>query len=307
MIKFYIKLQIKRFHRKILDIGGNPLISYVVLALAFIAISETLLSNLSYLNYSYILLALYFVSTRNRDKQDEFLSTTLSRSDYYLLRSCENIIISLPFLGYMLFKGMVINSLLLIALSLSMIFVRSKKSNQIVIPTPFSRRPFEFTVGFRLSFWMFIIIYYISYQAIKHENFNVGLFSIYAICVVCSLFSFKQENVELVMTFNKSRIAFLNYKIITALGYSFMLCIPSIIALSIYNPTGLHLIALVLIIGLLLVTANSIVKYTSFPNEINLREGMLSMLSPIFFPLVIITLPFFYYQSYKSLEGILND
>ena len=44
----------------------------------------------------------------------------------------------------------------------------------LTIPTPFSKKPFEFSTGFRRSFFMFPIAYILTFIAIRVDNFNLA-------------------------------------------------------------------------------------------------------------------------------------
>ncbi|MBK7030860.1 MAG: hypothetical protein IPH45_17355 [Bacteroidales bacterium] len=45
------------------------------------------------------------------------------------------------------------------------------------IPTPFSKHPFEFAVGFRKTFLAWLFAYFLTIMAISVGNFNLGVFS----------------------------------------------------------------------------------------------------------------------------------
>jgi len=59
-------------------------------------------------------------------------------------------------------------------------------------------------------------------------------------------------------------------------------------------------------IGLHLLITIILAKYSAYPNEMSLPQGILFSLSLMLPPALFITIPLFYYQSIKSLTSILK-
>ena len=304
---YYLKLQLRRIHRKLIDVGENQLFTYLILALIFIGLSEVLLTTTNNLKYAYPLIVVAILLKKSSSADNDFLKLNFSANKSALIGIIENTGLAFPFMIYSCIKGFYQITLIIVTIALAFIFYRSKKIGSLVIPTPFWKIPFEFIIGFRLSFWILPFLYFLAYKAIEYDNLYLGLFSIYLIYALCSIFTFKQEDVQLVKIFNKSRKEFLIYKALIATGSAALLCLPSGIGLLLYFPKIFIPLFLIFSIGSLLVISISFAKYTSFPDEINLKEGLLSSLSIIFPFLIIFNLPYFWYKANKSLEGILHD
>ncbi len=69
-----------------------------------------------------------------------------------------------------------------------MAYAPVRKFNSIALPTPFSKNPYEYTVGFRRHWWLVLCIYALTCISINANNFNLGLFSLVAAVLLGSLF-----------------------------------------------------------------------------------------------------------------------
>jgi hypothetical protein len=64
----------------------------------------------------------------------------------------------------------------------------------VTVLTPFSKKPFEFTAGFRKTFYVFLIAYVLTYIQVSVGNFNLGVFSVLLIGITCFSYYSKVEN-----------------------------------------------------------------------------------------------------------------
>ncbi|MFB1041191.1 MAG: ABC transporter permease, partial [Polaribacter sp.] len=177
----------------------------------------------------------------------------------------------------------------------------------VTIPTPFSKKPFEFTVGFRKTFYVFPIAYFLTYISVSVGNFNLGVFSMLLIGITCFSYHSKTENEYFVWNYNLSSKEFLLKKIKTCLTYFSVLSLPIIITLGISFFNQIDILIVFIFLSYAYLTAIIFAKYSSFPNEINMSQVILIGLSFIFPPILLIFIPLFYSQSIKKLNTILND
>jgi hypothetical protein len=305
-MKEYLKLQFKMLNRKMIDFGLPILIGYTFLPLIFILGSNYLFRKTAFANYLFGLLAVIVVSKLSEPNRNNFLKSIFSKKKYRNLRILENIIYCMPFTLFLIYKKQFIFSLLLnLAVIITALFNFGTTLN-ITIPTPFSKKPFEFTVGFRKTFYMFPIAYFLTYISISVGNFNLGVFSILFMALICFSYYSEIENEYFIWNFKQSSKEFLLDKTKTCLTYFTLLTVPSIISLSIsfYNEIAVLMILFILCYAYLLTIILG--KYSAFPNNMRLPQGILILMSFAFPPILFVVIPLFYSQSIKKLNTILK-
>jgi hypothetical protein len=305
-MKEYLQLQFKMLNRKMIDFGLPILIGYTFLPLIFILGSNYLFTKTAFANYLFGLLALTVVSKLSEPNRNNFLKSIFSKKKYRNLRVLENIIYCAPFTLFLIYKKQFIFSLLLnLAVIITALFNFGTTLN-ITIPTPFSKKPFEFTVGFRKTFYMFPIAYFLTYISISVGNFNLGVFSILFMALICFSYYSEIENEYFIWNFKQSSKEFLLDKTKTCLTYFTLLTVPSIISLSIsfYNEIAVLMILFILCYAYLLTIILG--KYSAFPNNMRLPQGILILMSFAFPPILFVVIPLFYSQSIKKLNTILK-
>ena len=293
-------------NRKMIDFGLPILIGYTFLPLIFILGSNYLFRKTAFANYLFGLLAVIVVSKLSEPNRNNFLKSIFSKKKYRILRILENIIYCMPFTLFLICKKQFIFSLLLnLAVIITALFNFGTTLN-ITIPTPFSKKPFEFTVGFRKTFYMFPIAYFLTYISISVGNFNLGVFSILFMALICFSYYSEIENEYFIWNFKQSSKEFLLDKTKTCLTYFTLLTVPSIVSLSIsfYNQIAILMILFILCYAYLLTII--LAKYSAFPNNMHLPQGILILMSFAFPPILFVVIPLFYSQSIKKLNTILK-
>lgn len=290
-----------------MDFGIPLLIGYTILPLVFILLSKYLFEKTEFANYVYGLFALSFVSKLSEPKRNDFLKSIFNKDKYTKLRILENIIYCLPFTLFLIYqKQFVFSGILNLCLITIMLFNFST-SPHLTIPTPFSKKPFEFTVGFRKTFYVFPLAYFLTYISVSVGNFNLGVFSMLCIGITCFSYYSKIENEYFVWIHNLSPKEFLLEKAKTCLIYFTLLCLPIIITLSISFFKEIDILIVFFLLCYAYLTTIVFAKYSSFPNEMNISQGILIAISLLFPPILLVFTPFFYSQSIKKLNAILND
>ena len=290
-----------------IDFGLPLLIGYTLLPFVFILLSNYLFEKTEFANYIYGLFALSLVSKLSEPKRNDFLKSIFNKSKYKKLRILENIIYCLPFTLYLIYqKQFVFSAMLILCVIIIMLFNFSTNLN-VTIPTPFSKKPFEFTVGFRKTFYVFPIAYFLAYISISVGNFNLGVFSMLLIGLTCFSYYSKIENDYFVWNYNLSSKEFLIEKTKTCLIFFTLLSLPIIIALSISFFKEIDILIVFILLFYAYLTTIIFAKYSSFPNEMNMSQGILIAISFMFPPILLIFIPLFYSQSVKKLNTVLND
>ena len=306
-MKEYFQLQFRMLNRRMIDFGLPLVIGYTVIPFVFILLSNYLFANTEFAIYVYGLMAISFVSKFNESKRNDFLKSIFNKEKYRLLRVIENVIYGLPFSFFLVYKNQFVFS---IGLNLFLIIITllnfSSKIN-IPIPTPFSKKPFEFAVGFRKTFYIFPIAYFLTFISVSVGNFNLGVFSILLIGLTCFSYYSKIENEYFVWNYNLSSKEFLFEKAKTCLVNFSFLSLPILITLgfSFFNQIAILIVFILLCYAYL--TAIVFAKYSSFPIEMNMSQGILFAISFMFPPILLLFIPLFYSQSIKKLNAVLND
>jgi len=306
-MKEYFPLQFKIMNRKMIDFGIPLLIGYTVLPLVFIFLSNYLFEKTEFANYAYGLLALSFVSKLSEPKRNDFLKSIFNVDDYKILRILENIIYCLPFTLFLVYQEQLAFSGILNLFAITVALFNFRLKLNATIPTPFGKKPFEFSVGFRKTFYIFPIAYFLTYISISVGNFNLGIFSMLLIGVTCFSYYSKLENEYFIWNYNLSSKNFLKEKTKTCLLFFTSLSLPIIIALGISFFKDIDILIAFLLLCYAYLTAIIFAKYSSFPNEMSMSQGVLIAISLMFPPILLIFISLFYSQSIKKLSTILND
>lgn len=306
-MKTYFLLQYKILNRKILEFGIAPWVAYVLLPIIFTVSSILLFSKLAYANYIYIATALFYLLKLNISQRNIFLQTLFKPIDYYYVRAIENTLISLPFLLFLFSKKLFLSTLILFLLSLLMIFLKQKRISFFTMPTPFSSNPFEFSIGFRENFFVFPLLLFLCFKSVSVGNFNLGIFTLFSTTLVCLSFYNKLENPYFVWLFNRfSPKQFLFNKAKISSKYFMFLSLPILLPLMIFFSDKLEIIALVYLLSFCYLITIVFAKYANFPHKIGLLEVIIITIGFIFFPLLLILIPYFYTRALEQLKSILE-
>lgn len=306
MLIYYFNLQWLRVNRQLKEWGFQPIIGYLVMLAIFGGLSFYLFAKSHYASWIYLFLALSLVSGLSDPKRMDFLQQNISSNLIKIIRLIENILAIVPFMVILLFKAYIREALLLIIISTLMALFSFKTRYSINIPTPCSKYPYEFTAGFRKSWFVFIFALILTIIAVKINNFNLGLFSVILYSINCALFNIAPEPFFFVWINHLDARGFLLRKSKIALFYTSLLALPSIVLLFFFFPSKIHLILGFHIMGLLLVITGVFSKYSSFPHEISVRKSLVILIT-IWLPILLLfTIPWFYLESKKNLKGILE-
>ncbi len=148
--------------------------------------------------------------------------------------------------------------------------------------------------------------YLLTYISISVGNFNLGIFSLLLVFLVALSYYSKLEHEYFIWSFNLSPTDFLMEKIKTGLAYTTLSSIPILIALSIYFNSELETLLTFLLLGFAYLITIILAKYSVYPNEVSIPQGLLIAVSLMFPPILIGVIPFFYFESKKRLKTILQ-
>lgn len=303
----YFQLQFKMFNRKIIDFGTPLLLVYTVLPFGFVLLSNFIFEKTIYANYIYVAAALAIVSKLSAPKRNDFLKSIFSKGHYKKIRMLENVMLCLPFSVFLCYQKQFLFCLILNLCALVIMLFSFSAQLNVTIPTPFGKKPFEYTVGFRNTFFVFPIAYFLTYISVSVGNFNLGVFAMILVGFTCFSFYSKVENNYFVWNYNVSAKAFLKEKTKTCLRYFTFLSLPIIVVLSVFFFSDIYILITFYLLCCAYLTAVVLAKYSFFPSDMSMSQLVLIALSLGFPPLLVVIIPFFYKQSIKKLKAVLND
>lgn len=303
---FYFQLQFRIINRKLTEFGLRPVLGYMLAAIAFVLVSLFLFYKTAYAQYIYAVLALSFISKLSERNRNYFLKSTFKTDAYLRVRLLENLIVTAPFVVYLLFTGCFIVAGVLFLASMLLSFIRFEDRLNFTIPTPFYRYPFEFTIGFRKSVLLYALACFLAYKAIDVVNFYLGAFSVGLVFLLGVSHYIAPENEYFVWIYAANPKSFLRKKIGTALLYSSLLSIPLSIILGLYFPENLNVLIGIQGLGYLFLATTILAKYSAYPREMSVPQALVFGLCLWFPPMILVMVPLYYQQAIKRLNPYLR-
>ncbi|MBL4703657.1 MAG: ABC transporter permease [Flavobacteriales bacterium] len=293
--------------RKIKGAGINPLLGLILGSTVFVLLSEYIFYKTDFAKYLVILICLSLQFKLSEKNRTDFLLSIFGDKIKKRIRIIENLVVCVPFVALLIYKNAFIEASILFVFSTVLAVFSFQTNFNFSIPTPFSKRPFEFSVGFRRTFFIFPIGYALTVIAINVDNLYLGIFSMMLIFLTSLSYYTKPEQEYYVWIHAESPKTFLKNKILNATKNATLLAFPNLIGLLIFYPTEFELILLFLLIGILFLWTIILAKYAAYPSEMNLPEGIVIAFSLYFPPLLLAIIPFFYIKSINKLKLLLND
>ncbi len=306
-MKQYFQLQYKMLNRHLIDFGILPLFAYLFFAVLFFYGSNLLFTRFELAAYIYVFIGLSVVSKASSKKRNDFLKLSYSSKKYFNIRIVENTLFISPFVFFLIFKQFFIFGGILLVLAILLSFIKITFTSNFIIPTPFKKYPFEFTEGFRKTFFVFPIAYFLTFKGVESHNFNLGIFSLVVIYGLCISYFSKTEKAYYVWLFNKSPKDFLYYKVKIAFIYVFLLSLPIVLILGIFFPSEIIILIAVQLIGYVYLTQTILAKYSVFPNKMSLPTAIVFFISIKIPPFVLVSFWYFYKEASKKLNTVLHD
>lgn len=293
-------------NRRFQDTGFEPLLAYLVLTVGFVGLSIYLFSKTEFAEYIFMLSALTLIGKLSETRRTEFLKICFGYTKLKKIRVTENLICSLPFLIFLLYKQLFLSVLLLFVLVTILALLNFRTTLTFTIWTPFSKRPFEFTTGFRNTFYLFFAAYTLTAIAVSVSNFNLGVFAMLLVFATTLGYYTKPENEYYVWTYNLNPKEFLFSKIKTAIFFSTSLALPIAVAIAIFYPQNIVILSLFFFVGWAFLISVIVSKYSAYPDEMNITQGILLALCIWFPPILVILIPYLFKKSENRLSNLLK-
>lgn len=293
-------------NRMFKDTGFEPLLAYIILTLTFIGLSVYLFSKTEFAEYIYSLSALTLTGRLSETKRTEFLKLCFGDNKLKKIRITENLIITLPFLIFLIYKQQFLSASILVILTTILALASFRTTLNFTIPTPFSKKPFEFTTGFRNTFYLILVAYALTFIAVFVGNFNLGIFAMLLVFAVILTYYAKPEKEFYVWIYNLNAKHFLFSKIKTALLFSSFIALPIALILGVFFHQNIDVLLLFFLIGWAFLVCMIVSKYAAYPDELNITQGILLALCIWFPPLLIVLIPYLFRKSEIRLSSLLK-
>ncbi len=292
--------------RKLSDFGLNPLVGSLIALTGFVLLSEYAFYKTTFAGYLILLISQGAVVSLSEKRRTDFLKMLYGDTRAKRLRVAENLIICLPFVLVLIVYKAHLEAALSALLSVPAALGSFRASVPFTLPTPFYKRPFEFIVGFRNTFYVFPVAYLLTIIAVSVDNFNLGIFSL--VLVFLTVFSYyqKPEQAYYVWMHSAKPGPFLFGKMKTALTFTTLPALPVALTLVAVFPENASSMLIVTLIGFAFLILFILAKYAAYPAEMNLPEGILIALCFIFPPLLLGLIPFFYRKAVNKLTFLLQ-
>lgn len=302
----YFQLQFKLLNRRFKELGFEPWFAYVLLLATIATITHQSFERFSFAPFVMTGVCMFLQMKLGEPNRNDFLKTCFSTIKFRSIRLIENALLALPFVVELIIYQKWLALLLLLVGTIILALINVKMAQQKTLPTPFSKHPYEFSVGFRSTLLLLITCYILMGIALYVDNFNLGLFSILALFVVCMGFYTQPEDEFYVWIHHYSIVTFLISKVKRALVNVGILCAPLVLILIAFYPINSGYIALFVLIAFVFIIAVVLAKYAAYPNEIQLIQAFflgISLLAPF---LLLLFIPLFYNQATTRLKSYLK-
>lgn len=294
-------------NRRLREAGMHPLSGFILAVAAFVLISVYAFQKTGFAAYLALLVCISFFFKLSEKNRTDFLHITFGDKKKKQIRIIENIAVAIPFLAILLFNHSFYESAFLLLSAVVSAAFSFQTGFNAAIPTPFSKRPFEFATGFRNTFFIFPAAYILTLIAVRVGNFYLGIFSMLLIFLTSLGFYTRLENEYYIWVHSDRPALFLLKKIRIATLHILLLDAPVLLCLLFYYPGESWQVLAFFTIGMLFLWTIILAKYSAYPRTMNLPESLLIAFCLYFPPLLLALLPYFYFRSVNKLKVILND
>ena len=286
--------------------GVNPAVLCGILVIGFFLLSMYLILKTTYSDYFYALIPVVLAARLNDVNRNAFLRSCFPGKGYNWVRLLENTLLALPFVICLISNGKYWVAVLLLLSTCLLPFLKFTAKYTYTLPTPFYSHPFEFLVGFRKTLPLILIAYLLTVIAVAVGNFNLGIFSLIVVILLCLSYYIEPESYFYVWCFSLNATQFILEKVKFLLIHTTILCSPVLIVTLVAFRQQFIQILVIQMLGFISIFAVLLSKYANFPKRLPLPEIIILMISLIFSPLLIFIIPYFYLKSQKRLKEILT-
>ena len=304
-VRYFLCLQIKMIHRSIRDWGISPLLAYAAIPVLFVVGSIVLFAHTEYAPWIYMGFAAMTLAQLGGAERQRVIYIVFQRRMRWRVRALENLLFISPFVAFLLYERKAWFAIGLLAVAMLAIPIRIGNAATNVLPTPFSSRPFEFTIGFRTYVWILLGAYLLMVVGVYVTNGNLSIAALVLMMLVCANYYGWSEPVWYVWVYALAPNAFLWIKVNTAFRYFTVLLLPMVIVTAVSFPSHLLTILVVMAVGYGYLAMAVLAKYSALPGNISVPQGIFMVLSLVLPPLLLVSIPYFYRKALNNMMLIL--
>ncbi|BAV06115.1 hypothetical protein SAMN05421788_106176 [Filimonas lacunae] len=305
-MKTYFTLQWLRTIRGLKAFGLPPYLGVALIVCLFPVLSWMLFKSSPYVSYAYAAIPALLVYPLGNSTRNDFLQQLFNTRLYPRVRLTENLLVALPFVILLLIRQYYIPAAIALVLSAALSLYNKADKSGLVIPSPFSARPFEFTTGFRKSYGLILALYALSGIGLCVQNGNLSLFALAGIFLTCINFYSIPEPELYVWVYALTPRAFLLQKIKTAIWQSFLLTFIPALAISIISPLPWYIVPFIMLAGFAVISLTVAGKYSSYPQVPGLPVIICLVAGVVFPPAVLVLTPYLFKKSVQQLTPYLS-
>lgn len=195
-------------------------------------------------------------------------------------------------------------SLLLLLAVVLFLFLATLPLFKGSLPTPFSKKPFEFSIGFRKTWLLLCAIYSLGIIGLVVVNVNLCLFSLMCICLCSTFYYLEPEPVFFHWNQHRNAIDFLKHKIGRGVMHLSYLILPLGILFCVCFPLEYYKVAVIWLAGSLVIPFIIFLKYAVYPRRIHVSETFMIALCFLFYPLILALIPYYYFKAVENLKSL---
>lgn len=303
-MKHYFELQYRRSVRFFEERGFSPILSLLLLVVVFAGGTYLLKERTVHAGWIILIIQLLVLTPLNRKERVDHLKVIFKKGQVFKVRLIENFLMSFPFFISLFFvdpKLILVSWPLVLLIAVRLFRIKVFRS----IPTPFKSYPVILPSGFRRLYMLHFLLILLGAFAVIIENYNLALFTIVGQWLVLIGYYHKSEPVEYVWIYSLNPSRFLKKQIKDGWVGASVIILPLVIILILINTGAWYLPVVIYILGILNLTNLILVKYTDFPDETTLANGVIASLGVLLPPLLLFMLPYFYIKAKTNLKQML--
>lgn len=304
-MKTYFQIQYRRLLRGIQAFGVPPYIGIAGILIGFPAFTVLLFARTRYAPYLYMAFSVMSVAPLGAAERNNFLRTLFAEKQYRQVRLTENLLLAIPFCVLLLVYRQPLAALAVLLISTVLSRFNQLRHSARVIPSPFSKRPFEFTTGFRRQWWMLLLAYVLTGIGSYVGNYNLSLFALAVLLLQCMGFYTQPEPEFYVWVYALTPQQLLLAKMKTALYHTLLLSLPVTLCIGCFYPQQAWITGLLLLAGMLNILMSVVVKYSAYPAQPGLPQ-LISMAAGLLCPpLLLLFIPYYFKRAATQLNPYL--
>jgi hypothetical protein len=304
-MKNYFLLQKVIVERFLRGWGLAPWLVYLLVPFLFVIVSLLLIDRTDYAAYLIAAGSLTAYNWFSDSKRNDFLQLHFGKTTFRKIRLLENSLVTLPFLLLFLGKGFWALALVQLVVGGAMTLRSGSGLDSFALPTPFSRHPFEFALGFRQYWWLLLIAVFLLVMGIRADNFELSAFAWFITVFGAMSFYQRPEPGFYVWVHSLTGKQLLHRKLMLGCGHLILLGLPFVLALLFFFPGHWALIAGGQVIALFYLSLVITVKYTAYPDEVDIVKGFTIAAGVVLPPLMLFLIPYYYQRAVRRLGLVL--